>query len=294
MKIAVLGGNGQLGEDICAAFLAKGDATTSLTHADVSIESSDSLRQALDRIGPDVVVNTAAFHNVEKCEAEPEKAFAVNARGVRNVAQVSAELKAKLFHISTDYVFDGAKQSPYLEQDAPLPLNVYGNSKLAGEYFARSTNPRHFVVRVSAIYGQHPCRAKGGLNFIELMLKLSKERDQLRVVADEYVSPTPTKEIASQIVALSKTSDYGLFHATCEGSCSWYEFAKAIFEITGTQVRLEQAKPGEFAAKVARPKYSVLENAELKRKGLNRFNHWKEGLEGYLAHRAQPVHPRAV
>ena len=286
MRVAVLGANGQLGRDVCAAFLGAQHDVFPLTHHDVEVASLEPVTRALEEIRPEVVVNTAAFHNVEKCETEPSQAFAVNALGARNVAAASERLNAAIVHVSTDYVFDGEKNAPYVEEDAPFPLSVYGNSKLAGEYFVRSTNPRHFVMRVSAIYGLNPCRAKGGLNFVENMLKLAGERDQLRVVNDEFVSPTPTTEIARQIVALSKTPHYGLYHATTEGSCSWFEFARTIFELTGTRVGLEPARPGEFAAKVRRPKYSVLENAALKGKGLNVFTHWRQGLEGYLASRS--------
>ena len=211
----------------------------------------------------------------------------INGIGARNLAQATQETGATLLHISTDYVFDGLKNAPYTEEDSPAPLNVYGNTKLSGEFFVRATNPRHFVVRTSAIYGENPCRAKGGLNFVELMLKLAKERKELRVVDDEFVSPTPTAQIARQLVVLSRSSDYGLYHATAEGSCSWFEFAAAIFELTKTDIRLEPARPGEFPAKVPRPKYSVLENRALKSKSLNVFTHWKEGLEDYLARRAQ-------
>lgn len=287
MKVAIIGGNGQLGRDVAAAFSAEGCAVTTFTHEDVEISSLESVRILLGSLRPEVVVNTAAFHNVDKCEAEPGLAFAVNGTGARNLAQVTEETGATILHVSTDYVFDGQKSSPYVEEDLPAPLNVYGNTKLSGEFFVRSINPRHFVVRTSAIYGENPCRAKGGLNFIELMLKLSKEREELRVVNDEFVTPTPTLQIARQLVALSRSSDYGLYHATAEGSCSWYEFAAAIFELTKTKVRLEAAKPGEFPAKVPRPKYSVLENHALKSKSLNVFTHWKEGLENYLARRAQ-------
>jgi dTDP-4-dehydrorhamnose reductase len=289
MKVVVIGGNGQLGEDLAAAFRAEGDQVTSLTHHDVEIANRDSVLQQLASLRPDTVVNTAAFHHVEKCEADPAQSFAINATGARNLAQVSHSLGAALFHISTDYVFDGLKRSPYTEEDAAMPLNVYGNSKLAGEYFVRAENPRHFVLRVSGLYGSHPCRAKGNLNFVELMLKLSRERDELRVVNDEFVTPTPTVEVARQLVVLSRTSDYGLYHATCEGGCSWYEFAKAIFELSGATVRLEPARPGEFPAKVARPKYSVLENAALKRSSRNIFDHWKKGLERYLLRDRQPA-----
>lgn len=282
MRIAVLGGNGQLGEDITAAFRAEGDEVTSLTHQDLEVESKDSILERLEAARPEIVVNTAAFHHVEKCEADPARSFAVNAVGARNLATASHALGARMFHISTDYVFDGLKRSPYTEDDLPLPLNVYGNSKLAGEYFVRAENPRHFVVRVSGLYGSHPCRAKGNLNFVELMLKLSRERDEVRVVNDEFVSPTPTVEVARQLVVLSRTSDYGLYHATSEGGCSWYEFAQAIFQLSGARVKLEPARPGEFPAKVARPKYSVLENAALKRSSRNIFVHWRKGLEQYL------------
>lgn len=282
MRIAVLGGNGQLGEDITAAFRAEGDEVTSLTHQDLEVESKNSILERLEAARPEIVVNTAAFHHVEKCEADPARSFAVNAVGARNLATASHALGARMFHISTDYVFDGLKRSPYTEDDLPLPLNVYGNSKLAGEYFVRAENPRHFVVRVSGLYGSHPCRAKGNLNFVELMLKLSRERDEVRVVNDEFVSPTPTVEVARQLVVLSRSSDYGLYHATSEGGCSWYEFAQAIFQLSGARVKLEPARPGEFPAKVARPKYSVLENAALKRSSRNIFVHWRKGLEQYL------------
>jgi dTDP-4-dehydrorhamnose reductase len=287
MKVVVLGASGQLGQDVTAAFRKAGNEVAALSHGDVEVSSLDAVTRVLENIRPETVINTAAFHHVEKCEADPALAFAVNGIGARNVAQVTDRLGAAVFHISTDYVFDGAKRSPYVEQDSTAPLNVYGNTKVSGEHFVRSTNPRHFVVRVSAIYGSNPCRAKGGLNFVELMLKLSKEREELRVVDDEYVTPTPTVQIAQQLLALSRTSDYGLYHATAEGSCSWYEFAQSIFELTGTKVRLERARPGEFPIKVPRPKYSVLENVALKSKSLNVFTHWKEGLKNYLARREQ-------
>jgi dTDP-4-dehydrorhamnose reductase len=288
MNIAVLGANGQLGRDVAAAFSAQGNVT-SITHEQLEVASIESVRPVLEGIRPDLVVNTAAFHHVEKCESDPALAFAVNGIGARNVAQVTDSLGATLIHISTDYVFDGLKGAPYTEDDQANPLNVYGNTKLAGEHFVRTTNPRHFVVRVSAIYGENPCRAKGGLNFIELMLKLSHERPELRVVDDEFVTPTPTMQIARQLVELSQSSHYGLYHATAEGSCSWYEFAAAIFELTGTKVRLERARPGEFPAKVPRPKFSVLENALLKARSLNVFTDWRTGLKEYLARRESPA-----
>jgi dTDP-4-dehydrorhamnose reductase len=285
MRVAVIGADGQLGTDVERAFADNGDTVSPLTHADVELSSMDSVSSRLQELRPELVVNTAAMHHVEKCELEPDKAFAVNGIGARNLALVSRDLGAILMHVSTDYVFDGAKHTPYEEQDAPRPLNVYGNTKLAGEYFVRSSAEKHFVLRTSAIYGKTPCRAKGGLNFIELMLKLAKERGEVRVVDSEFVTPTPTPEIARQMVVLSRCDAYGLYHATAEGSCSWHEFAKEIFTLTGTKVNLNVAGPNEFPAKVPRPKYSVLHNQALNRQGLNVFRPWQEGLRKYLGQR---------
>jgi len=286
MKIAVLGANGQLGSDVCAAFRRNGDTVQEFTHANMELSSAESVDAALSAQSPDFVVNTAAMHHVEKCEADPPASFSVNAIGARNVATWARKAGAKVAYVSTDYVFDGAKQAPYLETDRALPLNVYGVSKLAGEHLTAAVTDRYFVLRVSAIYGLHPCRAKGGLNFVELMLKLARERGKVRVVDDEFVSPTPTTQIAMQLIALSRSDAYGVYHGTAEGSCSWYAFAGEIFRATQTAVQLEKADPGEFPAKVPRPKYSVLENHALKAAGLNRFTDWREGLNTYLEARS--------
>ena len=282
MNVAVIGANGQLGADAVRAFRASQDTVTSLTHAEIEISKIESVRTCLEKCNPAIVVNTAAMHHVENCEREAEQAYAVNAIGTRNLAMVTRDLGATLIHVSTDYVFDGKKNAPYVETDAPLPLNVYGNTKLAGEYHARTVNPRHFVLRTSALYGKHPCRAKNGRNFVDLMLELGRTRGRVRVVNDEFVSPTPTADLAREIVRLSRSDAYGLYHATSESSCSWYEFAREIFSLAEVEVKLEAAEPGEFPAKAPRPQYSVLENRELKHIGLNVFDCWKLGLERYL------------
>ena len=283
MRVVVVGGNGQLGTDIASAFSDRGDEVVSLTHADIELSNLDSVRCRLGTTPVDLVVNTAAMHHVEKCEDQPDEAFAVNAIGARNLALVTRDLTAVLVHISTDYVFDGAKGEPYHEDDVPLPLNIYGTSKLAGEYVVRTLNPRHFVLRVSALYGRHPCRAKGGQNFVELMLKLGRERGRVRVVDSEFVSPTSTIDVARQVVALSGCDEFGLYHATGEGSCSWYEYAKEIYSLANLNAKVEVAGSSEFPAKVARPHYSVLENRALKRLGLNEFRPWQEALATYLS-----------
>ncbi len=281
MKIAVIGANGQLGSDICIA-LKNTDDVVELIIDDIDISDKKSVEKAFNNSDVDMIINTAAFHNVEKCEDEPETAFKVNGIGSLNLAEISNKLDIPVLHISTDYVFDGEKMAPYIETDLPIPLNVYGNTKLSGEYFVSTIAKKYYVLRVSGIYGVNPCMAKG-YNFVDLMIKLSKERDEVRVVDDEFLTPTYTGEIANQIAKIVHSDlKYGLYHLTAEGSCSWYEFAKEIFGLTKSNVKLNKAEPGEFAIKINRPKYSVLENKGLKDQNLNIMSHWKEGLAEYI------------
>lgn len=283
MKLAVIGADGQLGSDIVEACRADRLDVVPLTIARLDIADSGQVQRILSEVRADVIVNTAAMHQVEKCEADPLKAFTVNALGARHLAQAADAGRARLIHISTDYVFSGSKMAPYLESDCPLPLNAYGNSKLAGELFVRSLAEKHYVIRVSGLYGKNPCLEKGGLNFVDLMLKLARERSEVRVVDDEILTPTSTREVARQILKMLKGgAEDGLYHATAEGSCSWFEFAREIFRLSHSSVTLNKAAPGEFPAKVPRPKYSVLENANLKKQNLNGMASWKDALAEYL------------
>jgi dTDP-4-dehydrorhamnose reductase len=284
MKVAVVGASGQLGCDVVSTFAGSGHQVSALTHGQIEIADVDSVVNTLRTLRPDLVVNTAAMHHVENCEMQPEKAYMINALGARNLALAVRDMGSVLIHVSTDYVFDGAKGRPYEEGDSPRPLSVYGNSKLAGEYFVSTTLDKYFVVRTSAIYGMNPCRAKG-MNFIDLMLKLARERGEVHVVEDEVVTPTSTAELARQLLVLSNSDCFGLYHATAEGSCSWFEFAQTIFSLTNTTVKLKPAAAGEFPAKVPRPKYSVLENQVLKSRELNIFSPWQDGLRQYLQQR---------
>ena len=281
MKILVFGANGQLGSDICEVFAAKHEIVAA-THEDTDINDYDAVAALLEKVKADCVINTAAMHNVEKCEQDPRGAQETNAFAIGNLAALCAKADMPFIHFSSDYVFDGAKKTPYMEDDAARPLNAYGNSKLSGENYALAVNPKTIIMRVGGIYGKNPCRAKGGLNFAQLMLKLAKERPEIRVVDDEIVTPTPTKAIAEQTLILAEEGKYGLFHATCQGQCSWYEFAKAIFEISDVKANLQKAKPGEFSTKVKRPSWSVLENSRLKEAGIDIMPHWRDGLESYL------------
>jgi len=281
MRIVVTGANGQLGMDVCAAFTETNDVYA-LTHEQMDITDAAQVEQVLGSIKPQCVINTAAMHHVEKCETDPVQAYTVNAMGTRNLAKACAMLDAHFIHLSTDYVFNGEKNTPYTERDAPMPLNVYGNTKLSGEHYALTTWNKSSVVRVSAIYGIHPCRAKGGLNFVMLMLKLAKERPQLRVVDDEIVTPTSTAAISKQLLRIAEEKVFGLFHATCHGQCSWYTFAARIFELAGIKTDLQKADPGEFPVKVARPAYSVLENDRLKALNMDCMPDWEESLRLFL------------
>ncbi len=282
-SVAVIGSNGQLGSDIVEVLEEKGFVPIPLTHGQIEISRRDSVHSALKDIRPWAVVNTAAFHNVPLCERQPNRAFEVNALGAKNLAEVSEDLGFILVHISTDYVFDGSKRAPYVEGDLPNPLNAYGITKLAGEYFIQAYGKRYYILRTSGLYGRRPCRAKG-YNFVSLMLKMGREKGKVRVVDDEILSPTHTLELARQIsIILDVLPDFGLYHATAEGECSWYEFAKAIFEISGVKARVERAEPGEFSSGVKRPKYSVLENKKLKEMGINAFQHWREALREFFA-----------
>lgn len=284
MKIVVIGALGQLGMDVCQILQKDSIDPVKLDIGDLDISIMDSTKNLLMNIKPDIVVNTAAFHNVPKCEDEPKRAFEVNGLGSKNLAELSNDLDFYLVHISTDYVFDGKKEKPYIESDRPVPLNVYANTKLSGELFIESIAKRYIIMRTSGIYGKNPCRAKGGVNFVDLMLKFAIEKDEIRVVDDEILTPTSTVEVARQIAKVVKKQPIGLAHATAEGFCSWFEFARKIFEIKGLNINLNKALPGEFAIKVNRPKYSVLENRFLKDNNINNFRSWEDGLTEYLNH----------
>jgi len=280
MKIAIIGSNGQLGSDLSAVF-SKENEVVGLNHSDIEVVDLDNVKSVLTTVKPDVVLNTSAYHNVPLCEQNPDQAFAINGKGVLNLAKVCTDIDAKFVHYSTDYVFDGMKKKPYTETDYCNPLNVYGVTKLSGESFALNYASRPYVVRISGIYGKVPCRAKGG-NFITTMLKLAKEKPEVRVVNDEVLTPTPTSAIAANTLGLLSTDAYGLYNMTCEGETSWYEFASAIWEIMKLQTPLYAASVNDFPLVVKRPFYSVLENHNLKTIGKNQMPYWKDALTEFL------------
>lgn len=279
----VLGATGQLGADVVDAFGSARSEVIGLGHREVDVTDFASVSAVVGAARPALVVNTTAFHNLELCEEDQTSAFAVNAIGARNVAMAAHATGAALIHISTDYVFDGLKQSPYDEGDLPGPLNVYGASKLAGEQLVRAACPRSFVVRTSGLYGPRPCRAKGGLNFPLLMLKLAREKGELTVVTDEVVCPTYTPDLARQLVALSNTEAYGTVHATGVGEVSWHGFATEILRLSGlTNVPVHEATSATMVRKVKRPSYSILAHRRLQQLDIVAMRPWEEALTDYV------------
>ncbi|HIE38199.1 MAG TPA: dTDP-4-dehydrorhamnose reductase [Anaerolineales bacterium] len=287
MKVMVIGANGQLGSDLVKVFADH--ELIPLTHRDVDICEPVGVRAVLRRYQPEIVINTAAYHKVDECEVNADRAFAVNTLGVRNLALACRERDAVLVHFSTDYVFDGRKGSAYVETDLPNPINVYGVSKLAGEFFVKYLLDRYFIVRTSGLFGVAGSSGKGG-NFVELMLRLAREGRAIRVVDDQVLSPTYTMDLAHQIRALIQTDRYGLYHVTSHGACSWYQFTVKIFGLAGLSPSLSPQTTAESVARATRPAHSELENAALQRLGLDQMRRWEEGLAAYMEAR-RAVHP---
>jgi dTDP-4-dehydrorhamnose reductase len=279
MKIALLGANGQLGQDLLRA-LRQYDVYA-LTRTDFEVTDHARVREKLLEIRPDVVLNTTAYHRVDDCETHADLAYAVNALAVLNLVRVANDLDAVLLHISTDYVFDGRARQPYTEYSEPFPLSVYGNSKLAGEILVRTMAKKYFLIRTCGLYGVAGSQGKGG-NFVQTMLTKAKRGETIRVVHDQVVTPTYTADLADQIAQILPTRQFGLFHMTNEGSCTWYEFASAIFELSKIQADLSPTSSDVYKTPAIRPKYSVLENARLKELRLNRMRHWRDALAAYL------------
>jgi dTDP-4-dehydrorhamnose reductase len=281
MKVIVTGAQGQLGTDILLCLKKQpleyrvfGYGRTQLDITDVS-----KVGKIVEQVRPDVVIHTAAYTQVDLAETERDRAYEVNALGTRNLVVEAEKIGAKFVYISTDYVFDGGKRAPYNESDQTNPQSIYGQSKRAGEELVLSLSTKYFIVRTSWVYGKY------GTNFVKTMLKLGSEGKPLKVVDDQVGSPTYTADLASFVEQIIGTEYYGIYHATNSGSCSWYEFAKTIFEVAGMQVDLNPCATKDFPRPAPRPAYSVLEHAKIKLHGFEDLRSWKEGLKEFLAKR---------
>ncbi len=282
MRTLVLGAKGQLGRDLMEVFGKKGEIWGA-DLPEVDIADGVALAALADRLGPDLIINAAAYTDVDGAEENVETAFRVNETGARNAADVAAYHDIPVVYYSTDYVFDGAKGLPYVPSDPMAPINMYGRSKAAGEAATRKSALKCFIIRTAWLYGP------GGSNFVEKILRAAETKPELRVVEDEIGSPTHTLDLAEATLALVQTQSYGLYHAVNEGSCSRYEQARAIIEYTGLKNTVVPCSLNEFPTKAQRPVYSVLDSSAVAEASGYVLRGWREALQNYIQRRAEAL-----
>ncbi|MDI6644805.1 MAG: dTDP-4-dehydrorhamnose reductase [Methanobacteriaceae archaeon] len=275
MKVMIIGSEGMLGHDLVNILSLENEISTTTIHT-LDITNIEKTMKTVKKINPDVVVHAAAFTDVDGSESNPDLAYKVNALGTRNVAVACREADSDLVYISTDYVFDGTKGSSYYEYEQTNPMSVYGKTKLGGELYVRDILNKFYIVRTSWLYGIY------GPNFVKTMLDLAKTNNKISVVNDQIGSPTYTVDLSKAIAELIKKPVYGIYHITNSDYCSWYEFAKDIFDNAGVKVDLIPVTTKEFPRPAPRPKYSVLENYNWKMEGFNEIRSYKEALRDYL------------
>ncbi|HXF31201.1 MAG TPA: dTDP-4-dehydrorhamnose reductase [Solirubrobacterales bacterium] len=276
MKVLVAGAGGMLGRDFVASAANAGHDVVGLDRARMDVADAEGVRRRLDRERPDMVVNCAAWTDVDGAETAEDRAFAVNGAGAGNVAAAAREVGAAVLYVSTDYVFDGEKGAPYVESDQPAPLSAYARTKLAGEEATAAANKRHFIVRSSGLYGIH------GKNFVATMLRLGESMSEVTVVRDQVTAPTYTWHLAYGLTRLIDGIEYGIHHMAAAGSCSWYEFAGEIFEQAKVDCKVLSITSEMFGQAAHRPPYSVMQS---QREHAIRLPSWHDGLAGYLAQR---------
>ncbi len=291
MKIILVGANGQLGTDLRVALaqhqvldaIQPGTGDGSLPQAiELDISNPAQVRSAMAEFKPDLVLNTAAFHRVDDIEKDARLALQVNAWAAQQMALACREMDVALLYVSTDYVFDGAKRAPYVETDLPNPLSAYAATKWAGELLVRSAWHKHYIIRPCGLYGLAGAMGKGG-NFVNTMLRLAREGKPIRVVDDQVCTPTYTRDLAAQIALLIETRQWGTYHTTNDGQCTWLEFAAEIFRLAGLTPDLTPITSAELNLPARRPPYSVLHNRALQVLGIDRMRDWHAALADYLA-----------
>lgn len=276
MKYLVTGTSGQLGFDVVRELEKRGYIDIVKTNREnMDLANEEIVRQVIKKQKPDVVIHCAAYTNVDGAEEDVENCMFVNATATKWMAETCEEIDAKLIYISSDYVFDGDKDGIYDVDDSVAPLNIYGSSKSEGEKNALF-NPKTFVVRTSWVFGVN------GKNFVKTMLRLATSKTELSVVDDQIGSPTYSKDLAKLLVDMSLTDKYGVYHATNEGFCSWYEFAKKIFELTNTTILLNAIPSDDYPQKALRPKNSRLSKECLGQNGFNNLPNWEDSLREFL------------
>jgi dTDP-4-dehydrorhamnose reductase len=275
-KVLITGGAGQLGSDVRYELSEKVD-TVSVDIPDFDITDLEATVRYLRSVGPSDVVHCAALTDVDACESHQDQAYAVNSIGTRNVAIATRKVGARFIYISTDYVFEGTQPVPYVEFDEPNPRTVYGKSKLMGERYVQQQLHEYFIVRIAWLYG------RAGRNFVKTILRLARGSEPLRVVNDQYGTPTWTIDVVRQLQHLLETETYGTYHATSQGSCSWYDFARAILEEAGIDAPIVPVATEEFPRPAPRPRNSVLDNYLLRLQGMDLMPPWRESLSEFMA-----------
>jgi dTDP-4-dehydrorhamnose reductase len=276
MKVLITGANGQLGREITRQYKLKKDVELILTdYQELDITNISSVYDFFDENKPDVVVNCAAHTQVDKCETDVDNAYRINTIGPKNLAQAANKIGAEIVQISTDYIFSGEGNTPITEFCSPDPQTVYGKTKLEGEVLVKALNPKHYIFRTAWLYGD-------GNNFVKTMINLSKTHDSLKVVNDQIGSPTSTVDLAKVIIANVAVKNYGVFHCTCSGQCSWYDFTKKIFELKNINTKVIPCSTDEFPRPAKRPHYSVLRNYMLELTTGDITRSWEEAIEEYL------------
>ncbi len=279
MKVLITGVSGQLGHDAARTLTARGVPFLGVGSRELDITDRDAVLGTVREYHPDAVLHCAAWTKVDLAEDEPERCMRVNAEGTRNIALACREIGAKLLYVSTDYVFPGTGDKPWETDDATGPLNVYGKSKLAGEAAVKELVEKHFIVRTSWVIGEH------GNNFVKTMLRLAETHSELRVVDDQIGSPTFTADLAPLLYDMIETEQYGVYHATNEGFCSWAALAEAVFRLAGKDVAVEHVSTEAYGAKALRPKNSRLSKRSLDAGGFARLPAWEASLALFMKER---------
>lgn len=282
-KIVIIGANGQLGTDLMTILNTTSYELLPLTHKDIEITKKESIKTVCDSFHPDMIINTAAYTRVDDAETDPQTCFSINALGTKNLVEYCKDKNIPFVLYSTDYIFgqDTSRKTPYKETDFPGPVNTYGISKLSGEEYVKGYLSKYYIIRTTGLFGIAGSSGKG-YNFVELMLSLAKQGKQISVVSDQISSPTYTKQLAEQSLKIFKSNQYGIYHVTSNGSCSWYEFAKEIFKLTRQRVDILPVTKKTWITPARRPHYSVLSNGKIKKLGNSKMTNWKTALKEYM------------
>lgn len=276
MKVLVTGARGQLGQDVLCLLENQTWEVFGFGREELDITNEEKVREKVLFIKPNIIIHTAAYTQVDQAESDEETAFKVNAEGTKYLAQAAEAVGAKFCYVSTDYVFDGTKNEPYKIDDQTNPQTVYGRSKLVGEQYTQEYCSKGYIVRTSWVFGLY------GNNFVKTMLRLAEEKNELGVVHDQVGSPTYTTDLARFIINLVQTDKYGIYHGSNSGVCSWYEFAKEIFEQSKIEIAVNPLTTEDFPRPAERPKYSVLNKGMVEDNGFEAFQDWKEALKDFL------------